>query len=137
VDQVVIRDNVRLQSGPLFLSSTRIEDVSIARNPSLMQLLGFSTVREARRIEIVENANLTAIDLGALQSVRRLDIRCNATLPESSLEPLRSLTGQVRISGNLGSSSRCQWAAARAPARRFVRATPPCRVRCRSWRGEG
>jgi hypothetical protein len=107
VEQVYVRENLLLASGPGFPSAVSIDALRISRNPSLTHLLGFANLATTRTIDISENAALIELNLGALTAARRISITCNTNLPEDSLEPLRSLDGTVQIGGNLGSGAPC------------------------------
>jgi hypothetical protein len=105
---VNVLDNALLVSGPSFPNAASVDIVVVSDNASLTHLLGFASVTQARTIDITGNARLIEVNLGALTDARRLQIGCNPALPESSLEPLLGLDAQVRIWGNLGSTSPCE-----------------------------
>jgi hypothetical protein len=108
VDSVYVGENERLEVGPRFPLATRIEELRVFANPALVSLGGFSGLQLAGNIDIRDNAALSELDLGQLQALEFLQISCNAALPESTLEPLRSLGENVTIYGNLGSATPCE-----------------------------
>jgi hypothetical protein len=108
LQKVHVRDNALLASGPLFPIATNAEFVVVSENPSLTALNGFASLTSARSIEITDNPALSALDFSQLTSARTVRIYCNISLDEASLEPLRSVSGQAIISGNLGSPTSCE-----------------------------
>lgn len=106
--QVVnIERNPALALGPYFLGVTEIQFLSFIDNPSLLYIEGFAGLQRARSIEVRQNPSLETINLQALASTSDLTITCNPSLPESSLEPLRAVSGVATFAGNLGSVIGC------------------------------
>jgi hypothetical protein len=105
---VHIGENERLEVGPGFPLTTRIERLSVFGNPALTTLAGFSGLQLAGSIDIRNNAALSELDLSQLGALQYLQISCNTALPEAALEPLRSLGDDVTIYGNLGSPTPCE-----------------------------
>jgi hypothetical protein len=107
LQEVHIRDNQSLGSGPDFPNATRAEFISIIENPALPALRGFRTLESVRAVDISKNPLLTEVDFSALLSARTVRINCNVALPDTSLDPLRDVDGQLNFTGNLGSSQPC------------------------------
>jgi hypothetical protein len=107
MEQLILRRNPLLGAGPSFPSLVDVDLLEVSDNPSLTEVLGFSALQTARRIDVRRNTALTSIDLSQLGSVRTLNISCNPALPESSVEPLASVSSSSVISGNEGSANVC------------------------------
>jgi len=107
LQEVHIRENQSLTVGPDFPNATRAEFISIIENPALTSLLGFRTIESVRAVDISKNPLLTEVDFTALLSARTVRINCNVALPDTSLEPLRDVDGQLNFTGNLGSDQPC------------------------------
>ncbi len=107
LQRVNIERNPLLAFGPYFPGVTDIAVLTFIDNPSLLYIEGFSSLQRARSIEIRQNSSLDTVNLQSLTSASALTVTCNPALPESSLEPLRAVSGVSSFSGNLGSAAPC------------------------------
>jgi len=104
---IAVENNPSLVSGPAF-DIENIDSLLFTNNALLTAIDGFPLLERATSINIDSNPSLTSVDLSGLTSVGALVIRCNASLAEASVEPLRALaTDAADISGNLGSAVTC------------------------------
>ena len=105
---IAVENNPALASGPAF-DIESVEYLSFSSNAVLGAIDGFPLLERATTVNIVSNPSLTSVDLSSLEAIEALVVHCNTSLPEASVEPLRSLTTNAAdISGNLGSPLPCE-----------------------------
>lgn len=108
LQQVQIRDNAALATGPRFPNVVSASRIMVSRNPSLTRIDGFPQLVTVRTLEVRENQSLLALELGSLGQYDVARIVCNAALAESTIVPNLSAIGdRLEMRGNLGSSEPC------------------------------
>jgi len=108
LQQLYVRNNTSLATGPRYPLVAEAGTVLVADNPLLASLTGLSGLQSVRSLDVSRNASLGEVDFGTLASARSVRIVCNAALPESSLDTLRaSVSGTVDVWGNQGSPTPC------------------------------
>jgi hypothetical protein len=96
-DEIVIRNNAKLESVSSALSFVSAGSLIVNGNPSLVSF-DFGRFEQLDALEIRDNTNLTRLTLDALLWVDTLDVRDNPRLSTAPLEGLRSF--ESTMSGN-------------------------------------
>ena len=106
ISQLTLADNLLLTDLSPLARVTRLEKLTVERSPALTSLGALAALREVMDVKVAENANLTRLDLGALQQVsQEFFVTDNPKLPTCLVTPLMDAvhTGHPdlrRVSGN-------------------------------------